>query len=154
MKRILWITVAPLLALVVASSATARETEHLLSVQEVVESERGVAHLLDLPFYFKGQPHPKILKPISQVTTKQSTRGAFRSDEASCAVALLSALRDLQEIAQNDGGNAITEIVSITRGKQTESATQFRCVAGEMVVHVGLKAKVVKIAPPKAEDAP
>ena len=73
---------------------------------------------------------------------------------ASCQVALLSALRELQEIAQNDGGNAITEIVSITQGKQTESATEYRCVAGGMVVHVGLKAKIVKIGDSPAGSTP
>ena len=42
--------------------------------------------------------------------------------------------------------NAVVDIVSVTWGKQTESATEFRCIAGTFVVHVGLKGKLVKLA--------
>ena len=126
--------------------AQARETEHNLSAEAAATSDFGVARLYDVPFFMKNQKHPKVLKILSEATSEQSTRGAFRSDEASCQVAFLSCLRDLQERARAKGGNAIVDLVSITWNKQTESATDFRCIAGSMVVHVGLKGKIVKIA--------
>ena len=44
-----------------------------------------------------------------------------------------------QQRAEREGGNAVIDIVSVTMNKKTESATQYRCIAGSTVVHVGLK---------------
>ena len=79
------------------------------------------------------------------MNTSRSTSGAFRSDETSCKVAFLSAAKALQQRAQEAGGDAVVDIVSTTRKSQTEDATNFRCVAGTWVVHVGLKGRVVKL---------
>ncbi len=127
-------------------TAQARETERFYPAKEAAESELGKAKLYSVPFYLKGQQHPQVKKTIFELSTDQSTRGVFRSDENSCRVAFLSAIRTLQNTAQEKGGDAIVDIVSITRGKQTESATDYRCVAGATVVHVGLKGKIVKLA--------
>lgn len=134
------------LLLLAPLGASARETEHNLSVADATTSELGKARMFSVPIYMKGQKHPKVLKVLSETTTEQSTRGAFRSDSASCQVAFLSAVRDLQQTAMDKGGNAVVDIVSITWDKQTESATDYRCIAGSMVVHVGLKGKIVKVA--------
>ena len=126
-------------------SAGARETEHNLRAEDAKQSELGQAKLFDVPFYMKGQKHPAVAKVLSEVTTEQSTRGAFRSDEASCQVAFLSAVRELQTRAMDKGGDAVVDIVSITWDKKTESATDYRCIAGTWVVHVGLRGKIVKL---------
>lgn len=126
-------------------AASARNTEHLYPVDEARNSDLGKSRLFDVPFYMKGQKHPAVAKRILEETTNQSTRGAFRSDNASCQVAFLSAIRALQQIAMERGGNAVVDIVSITGDKQTESATEYRCIAGDMIVHVGLKGKIVKL---------
>jgi hypothetical protein len=126
--------------------AWARDTEHLFPAEEAKSSDLGQARLLDVPFYMKGQKHPKVKKTLSEVNTDRSTRGAFRSDSASCQVAFLSALLVLQQRAMDKGGNAIIDIVSTTRGKRTESATEYRCLAGTVIVHVGLRGKIVTLA--------
>jgi len=130
-----------------SSTAQARETEHYYPVTDAAQSERGKEHLLPIPFFLKGQSHPAVKEVISHVNTDRSTRGAFRSDEASCWIAFLSAMRVLQDRAEMAGGNAIIDVVSTTRGKQTESASDFRCVAGATIVHVGLKGSIVKLEP-------
>ncbi len=141
----------PALALLVAAVmllpavAGARETEHLYPVGHATESAAGQQHLIDVPFYLKGQAHPGVEKTLLHVTMERSTRGAFRSDQGSCDVAFLSALRALQDRAQQEGADAIVELVSTTHSKETESATDYRCVAGSMVVHVGLKGTFVKL---------
>ena len=127
-------------------AAFARDTEVFLPAQAAAESEKGIAYLLDIPFYLKGQKHPKVAKKLIQVTTNQSTRGMFRSDEASCTTAFLTSVKALQEKAQREGGDAVVDIVSITRDKLTESPTDFRCIAGTAIVHVGLKGHIVKFA--------
>jgi uncharacterized protein YbjQ (UPF0145 family) len=133
------------LMFLVPAAAQARETELLLSAKEAAESETGKAKLYSVPFYLKGQSHPSVAKTISEMTTENSTRGAFRADDESCQVAFLSAIRELQSEAQEKGGDAVIDIVSITWEKQTESATEFRCVAGTFVVHVALKGTIVKL---------
>lgn len=123
----------------------ARNTEVILSAESAAQSEHAEGYLLDVPWYLKGQPGAPTGRPISTVTTEQSTRGAFRSDAASCRVAFLTALKNLQERAQRAGGEAVVDIVSVTRGTRSESPTDFRCIAGAMIVHVGLEGTVVDL---------
>ena len=147
MKRSISILFA--ISILAPASAAARNTEQILPAATAIESERGQAHLLDVPFYFKGQPHPAVVETVEHADTNQMTRnGAFRSDEQSCNVAVLSALRELQQSVQLAGGDAVIDIVSVTRGTRSESSTDFRCVAGTMIVHVGLRGTIVKLGSP------
>jgi len=131
--------------LFVAGPAEARNTEHLFNVKDAVEHGTGNANLKDIPYYFAGQTHPAVAKKIGTWTSNRSSRGVFRSDEASCQVAFLSALIRLQERAASEGGDAIVDIVSVTRDSRSSSATQYRCLAGAIVVHVALEGTVVKL---------
>jgi len=140
--RSLWIIVSLLL---LAGPAGARNTEQFFSARQAAESEKGKEYLLDVPFYMKGERHPKVAKSLSEMTSQRTASGAFRGDEVSCQSAFLSALKTLQERARQSGANAIIDVVSITKGEQTESASDFRCIAGAVVVHVGLKGKLVEL---------
>lgn len=131
--------------LLVASVAQARNTDLVLPVAAAVQSEVGKERLLQVPFYFVGQQHPAVAEELSVARSNRSTRGAFRSDETSCQIALLSVLRELQARAQEVGADAIIDIKSVTKNQPLESATEYRCVAGAMVVHVGLEGKLVKL---------
>ncbi len=133
------------LLLVWAAPAGARNTERFLSARAAAESEKGRAYLLDVPFYLKGEPHPPVAKEISEVTSANSASGAMRGDASSCQSAFLSALKNLQQRARESGADAIVDLVSITRGQETESASDFRCVAGAVIAHVGLKGKLVDL---------
>ncbi len=135
---------AAIAALAFATPANARNTEHNYSVKDAVETGRGNANLLDIPYYFLGQKRPKYSKKIGTWASNRSSSGAFRGDEESCKIAFLSTLIRLQERAKAEGGTAIVDIRSVTRGTKFESATEYRCVAGSMVVHVGLEGTVVK----------
>jgi hypothetical protein len=143
-KRLVCVAII-FVALSSATPASARDTEVSLSARAAAESELGRSALYNIPFYMKGQPHPKVASKLLEIRSGQSTRGMFRSDEDSCNVAFLSAIKVLQERAQESGADAIVNVVSITRNKLTESATDFRCVAGTAVVHVGLRGDIVKL---------
>ena len=134
-----------LLFLALAAPAAARNTEHFFSAKEAAGSEKGQQYLLDVPFYLKGESRPGIAKSISEMTSERTASGAFRGDEASCHSAFLAALKTLQQRAQESGADAVVDIVSVTRGQTTESASDYRCIAGAVVVHVGLKGKLVKL---------
>lgn len=133
------------LLLFCSAEAVARNTEHSLPVDEAVSSALGKEKLLDVPFYFAGQKHPGQGKVLGEWKSRKSTRGLFRSDNSACQVAFLSALISLQERAKREGGGAIVDIKSITRNKETSSATEYRCVAGATVVHVALSGRVVTL---------
>ena len=148
MRRIAMLSlgVAALAALWPAAPATARNTEHFYNIQDAVTSGDGHENLLDeVAFYFEGQPHDTPRTVLGTFTARRSSRGAFRSDLASCQVAFLSALIRLQQVAVREGGDAIIDIQSITGGQTTSSSTDFRCVAGSVVVQVALKGTVVKL---------
>jgi uncharacterized protein YbjQ (UPF0145 family) len=132
-------------ALLLPLAAQARNTEVFVSAESATRSERARGYLLDVPFYLKGQPGAPNGKPLSKMTTQQATSGAFRSDQSSCRVAFLTALRELQKEAQRVGGDAVVDIVSVTRDVRSESPTDFRCIAGAMVVHVALEGTVVDL---------
>jgi len=145
MQRMLFLGMV--LALVLAPlAASARETEQVYDVAEAKTSPLGQERLFSIPFYMKGQKHPRVASVVAESTTEQSTRGIMRSDNDSCQVAFLSAIRELQKRAEDRGADGVIDIVSVTWKKQTESATQYRCVAGTWVVHVALKGKIVKFA--------
>lgn len=124
--------------------AMARETEHFFDVAQAAESPLGKSRLLGMPFYMKGQPAPESVKLLSTWTQERSSSGVMRTDKKTCDIAFLSALKALQESAQAEGGDAIINIVSTTKGKTTESATQYRCIAGTTIAHVALSGEVIK----------
>lgn len=126
-------------------SAFARNTEVNQPVEVAVQSDTKGHLLKDISYFMKGQKHPAVSRKLLSVTTKRSTRGLFRSDTASCNVAFLSAVRALQDRAMAEGGDSIIDITSITGSKTTESASEFRCVAGTSVVHVSLEGTIVKL---------
>lgn len=128
-------------------AAQARDTEVFVPAESATQGPQARGYLLDVPFYLKGQPDAPRGKTLSTVATRQATRGAFRSDAASCRVAFLTALRELQAEARRAGGDAVVDIVSVTRDVRSESPTEFRCVAGSMVVHVALEGTVVALDP-------
>lgn len=132
-------------ALLLPLGAQARNTEVFVPAESATRSEHARGYLLDVPYYLKGQPGAPEGKPLLTVTTQQSTRGAFRSDQASCRVAFLTALRELQKEARRVGGDAVVNIVSVTRDVRSESPTDFRCIAGALIVHVALEGSVVDL---------
>jgi hypothetical protein len=87
--------------------------------------------------------HPGVDEVISEPTSNRTTRGAFRSGEESCQAAFPSAVIALQQRVLKDGGDAVVDIVSVTRDELTESATDDRCVAGSTIVPVS--GEIVKL---------
>ena len=127
-----------------ATTAHARNTEHFYSAEEAVEEGAGNAPSASIRFFLEGQAHPAAVRVIGTWTADRPARGFLRSDEASCQVAFRSAIISLQKRAKDEGGNGIIDIVSVTRGKETSSSSDYRCVAGAAVVHVGLRGTVVE----------
>lgn len=136
------------LALLVTPTPTAhaRATEHFYGAEQALTEGTGEQPDAKIPFYLKGQKHPRTKRVIGTWTANRHSRGVFRSDKASCQVAFRSAVLSLQKRARDEGGDGIIDIISVTRGQETSSSTDYRCVAGATVVHVALRGTVVKFA--------
>lgn len=133
-------------SLLVATSAAARTDFVDLDVKEAATSEIGEQKLLDVPFYMKGQSHPKVTKKLGVFPSNRRTNAFGKSDQEACNVAFLSAIIALQTRAQSLGADAVVNIRSITRHNDLDSATQFRCVVGNVVANVALEGEMVKLA--------
>lgn len=130
----------------VASPASARNTFHDIGVQSAVESSLGRERLLDVPFFMAGQSHPAVKQDLGVFRSNRSTNAFGKSDEEACRIAFLSAVIALQDRARAEGGDAVVDVKSVTKHRDLESTTSFRCVAGNVVANVALSGRVVKFA--------
>jgi uncharacterized protein YbjQ (UPF0145 family) len=124
--------------------AEARTTIHDLGTEQAMNSELGKERLLGVPVYFAGQSHPAVASEMGVFTANRRTNAFNKSDEQACRIAFLSAVIALQSRAQKLGGDAVVDIKSITSNQNLESATQYRCAAGNVVANVALTGRVVK----------
>ncbi len=133
-----------LLSLSVASVAK----DSLVTFDFNAALQKGYAEgILDknITFKLKGQPHKSIKKVFSDYKSNKKTRGAGRSNEDSCAWAMLSALKAFQDRAHSLGANAVVDIVSNYKNHEFISSKEYQCGAGFLMSGVALKAKVVNL---------
>lgn len=142
MKRALGLWLCTCL-IAIPLAAAARNTELTLSAAGAASSEEGRRKLSRIAFFLKGQGHRPVKHELGEWSVHGKVQAVLRTDDQACQAAFLSALAALQARAQQEGGNAIVRIESITRRKQTTSSTDYRCVVGATVAHVGLRGDVV-----------
>ena len=146
MKHRYSILLGCMLCLFAWSTAGARSAMQDFSVKGAVESETGKAKLHDVAFYMSGQKHAKVARDLGVFTSNKRTNAFGKSDEAACQIAFLSAIISLQNRATQLGGDAVVDIKSITKHDDLDSATNFRCAAGNVIANVVLTGRVVKFA--------
>jgi uncharacterized protein YbjQ (UPF0145 family) len=135
---------AIVLVLLVAVAAWARETFLDLPVKEAFEGSHGEKRL-DVPFYMAGEKHPKVIRKLGEFKTNKRTNAFNKSDREACQIAFLSGVIALQERARKEGGNAVIDVRSVTKHRDLESATDYRCVAGNIIANVVLMGTVVEL---------
>ncbi|GAC13123.1 hypothetical protein [Aliiglaciecola lipolytica] len=136
------------LTLILTTATTfARDTKHMYSIQEALESADFKSRLYpDIALYFGEQPHPKVVKSLGSYPTNKKTNAFNKSDIEACQWVLLSALLTLQERAQKEGGNAVVNINSYYKKNTFSSETEYECHAGAFVAGVALMGEVVTLA--------
>jgi uncharacterized protein YbjQ (UPF0145 family) len=141
-----WFRIAAAFApLLIPQPALARTTIHDLSIEAAMNSPTGQEKLLKLPVYFKGQSHKAVASELGEFTANRRTNAFNKSDEEACQIAFLSAVIALQTRAQAVGADAVIDVRSTTRHQNLESATQYRCAAGNVVANVVLVGRMVKL---------
>ncbi|MDR0700908.1 MAG: hypothetical protein LBF61_00630 [Azoarcus sp.] len=130
-------------ALGVPAVSQARDTQHFLDFQSVVDKALAEGHLDGtVKFYLKGQNIPgKVVQTFPEARSSKKTNAANKSDEAACEWALRSVLISFQDNAKKRGANAIIDLVSFYNQKEYTSPAQFECHAGAILAGVAMKGK-------------
>lgn len=144
MKQLLILAASLLIA--VSFQAQARDTKHLLSIEQAMQS-KGYDEKLDagVRFYFGDEGHPHPRERLGEYVTNKKTNAFMKSDEEACQWVLLSALISLQERALQEGGNAVINIRSYYKKNEYSSETKYECHAGAVMAGVALKGEVVTL---------
>ena len=116
------------------------------SIQEALSLEQAKEKLgNEIRFYFGNQKHGIIQKNYGEFGTNKKTNAFLKTDKQACTWAFLSAMIQLEKRAIHEGGNAVINIKSNYKNKETVSETTFQCGAGNVVAGVALKGTVVVI---------
>lgn len=127
-------------------AAQARDTEYKLAISEVMQNPEFKAKLgSDIAFRFGEGKMPAGAQPLGEFVTNRKTNSVGKPDEEACRWAMLSALIELRERAQKQGGNAVVNIVSYYKKITYSSPTTYECHAGGILAGVALKGVVVKL---------
>lgn len=146
MKRLLKIS-ALLSALLIAGSAAARDDQNMFPLEDALNLPAAKSKLApDIRLYFGNQKHPKVAKELGEWKTNKKTNGFNKTDKEACEWVFLSAVLELQERAQKEGGNAVVGIKSNYKSIERSSETEYMCGSGALMSGVALKGKVVKLA--------
>jgi len=143
------VTLACLLGLagiVAAAPAEARDSEYKLKIDEVLQRADFKDKLgSDVRFYFGETKTPAVGQTLGEFVTNKKTNSVGKPDEEACRWAMLSALIELRDRAQKEGGNAVIKIVSFYKRATFSSPVEYECHAGGIIAGVALKGTVAKL---------
>lgn len=141
---------ASAIALIIASLlpglSQARDTVLNLDFAAVVQ-EATQAGKLDgsVKFYLAGATVPGKATALGELVTNKKTNAFNKTDEEACSWALQSALITLQDAAKKAGGNAVIDIVSFYKRKESRNAKTYECHAGTFVGGVAIKGQAARV---------
>ncbi|WP_308364458.1 MULTISPECIES: excinuclease ATPase subunit [unclassified Microbulbifer] len=145
MKRTLASATAVLL-LITLNTAQARDTRHMLSIQDALSTPDAKAKLDgDIQLQFGAAPKGTITQRHGEFTANKKTNAFNKSDTEACRWVFLSAMIALQDRARREGGNAVVNIRSYYKKNEINSPTEFECGAGAVMAGVTLKGEVVTL---------
>ena len=125
--------------------ANARDTEHKLRIDEVLQSADFRSRVgQDVTFHFGTRRSAPAGKRLGEFVTNKKTNASNKSDAEACRWAMLSALIELKERARKEGGDAIVNVVRYYKKREFDSDTLYECHAGAFIAGVALKGTVVK----------
>jgi hypothetical protein len=135
------------LSIVLAEAAYARNVKLMLPIGAALEA----TDIPDRPtgavkFFFGHQTSPQVLAKLGSYVATPRTGAMGKSDERACNEALFWTLVALEKRAQQQGANAVVNIVSFYQKNERVSETQFECHVGNVIVSVVLKGDLVKVA--------
>ncbi len=128
------------------SQAHARDTKHLISIDEALATPEAKAKLdPKIKFVFGSKNKIEVAKHLGDYMSNKKTNAFNKGDKEACEWAFLSAMLSLQKRAQDMGGDAVVNITSFYKKNDHDSKETFECGAGAFVAGVTLKGEVVKL---------
>lgn len=135
------------LLVLLSTFAQARNTQLTLKIQDVLNSPDFQSKVGNsVAFYFANQAAPAVAQNLGTYVTNKKTNAFGKSDVAACQWAMLSALIELRDRANKEGGNAVINIVSYYDKDQIPDKSSYECRAGAVIAGVALQGTVVKLA--------
>ncbi|PMR72334.1 excinuclease ATPase subunit [Halomonas heilongjiangensis] len=132
--------------LALAATAQARDTRHLLSIEEAMNTPAARERLdPEIRFVFADADHGEVVAEHGNYVTNKKTNAFNKSDEEACHWVMLSALLSLQERVRAEGGNAVINIESYYKRNAMASLTEYECHAGAVMAGVALRGDVVTL---------
>ncbi|MDN3521794.1 excinuclease ATPase subunit [Halomonas ramblicola] len=146
MKKGLLSITALVAGLALATSAQARDTRHLLPIEEAMNTPEAREKLdPNIRFVFADTPPGTVAERHGNFVTNKKTNAFNKSDEEACRWVMLSALLSLQERVQAEGGNAVINIESFYKREPMVSRDEYECHAGMLMAGVALRGDVVTL---------
>ena len=143
-KRILAITI--FISFSMATFAMAKDELVHFPIENAFISLKFKSELYpNIKLFWGDQDHPKVKTTYGEYKTSQRTNAFGKAREDACQWALASSLKELQERAGKEGGNAVINIKSNIKNMENSSTTEYDCLAGRMMVNVALKGTIVKL---------
>ncbi|WP_250460503.1 excinuclease ATPase subunit [Microbulbifer litoralis] len=134
------------LLLMTAVAAEARDTRHILAIEQAMATADARAKLDgDIQFLFGKSASADIAQSHGEFTANRKTNAFNKSDTEACNWVFLSAMLALQERARKEGGNAVINIRSFYKKHEIDSSNEFECGAGALIAGVALKGEVVTL---------
>lgn len=134
------------LILLAPQAAYSRDTKHMLSIQDALDSAQYKEKLdPSISLYFGDQTHPKVIKSAGSFPTNKKTNAFNKSDREACEWVMLSTLLALQQRAKREGSNAVINISSYYKKNTVKSNTEFECHAGAIMSGVALIGEMVTL---------
>lgn len=128
------------------TAAHARDDQNMYPIADALDTPAAKEKLdPNIKLYFGKQKHPKVEKKLGEWKTNKKTNAFNKSDKEACEWTFLSAVLELQERAQKEGGNAVVNIRSNYKNKETSSETEYMCGNGTLMSGVAFKGEVVKV---------
>lgn len=128
------------------TATQARDTEHLLSIEEAMNTPAAQEKLdPEIRFVFADTPHATIIANHGNFVTNKKTNAFNKSDQEACRWVMLSALLSLQDRVQKEGGNAVVNIESYYKQRPMESRSEYECHAGFLMAGVALRGDIVTL---------
>ncbi|CAG0961144.1 hypothetical protein MTYP_00735 [Methylophilaceae bacterium] len=145
MNNILSTTVI-IAALLASTNVMARDDQKMHPLEDALNTPAAKEKLdPEIKLYFGENKHPKVATEIGEWKTNKKTNAFNKSDKDACEWTFLSAVLELQERARKEGGNAVINIKSNYKNKETSSETEYMCGSGALMSGVALKGTVVKL---------
>lgn len=145
MKKFLSLFILATLAL--SNQVFARDTKHLFSIEEAMQSA-DFKEKLDptIRFIFGSQKTLEVIEHKGNFVSNKKTNAFNKTDQEACQWVLLSALLSFQDRVRAEGGNAVINIESYYKKNAYSSTSEYECHAGAIIAGVALKGDVVKLA--------